>query len=293
MKNNFLKGIFAFLFLFVLEISSVNANTNIIDFSKHGSINISLIDSDNIGVANTEISIYKIADAGLENTNLIYENIEQLSSCNIDLSTISDASITYELINCVEKNSTFKSTEVTDTEGKVQFNDLDLGLYLVVQTQKTPGYSTIAPFMVAIPQISENNWIYNINSLPKSDIYKVIDINVKKIWNNEGHRNPDSVTVELIKYNEVIDQVILSADNDWNYTWKDIALSDGYSVREVKVPSNYTVSYQNEGYNFIVTNTRKLPQTGLRLWLVDIFVISGVILLVIGISLRKKYENIK
>lgn len=289
MKNKFMKGMFLFLFLFLIGITSVNANT--IDFSKKGSINLSLIDSDSAGIPNVEITIYKLADATLEDANLAYKNIEQLNSCGLDLSTISSMTITKEFTNCIQNNYTFKETKSSDSEGKITFNNLDLALYLIVQTQKTPGYSTIDPFMVLLPQIEENKWIYDINSMPKSDIYKVIDINVRKVWNNEGNRNPQSVTIELLNNGEVIDTVVLNDRNEWNHTWYDMELDDQYSVREKNVPKDYIASYRQEGYNFIVTNTIKLPQTGLQLWLVECLSICGIVSLIIGVALKKKYEN--
>lgn len=282
---------FIFLLLFLTGTSVVSANT--IDFSKKGNINISLLDNDNKGISNAEITIYKIANAVLKNANLAYENIEQLNSCNIDLSKINENSITQELIDCVDKNANFKKTATTNDEGIVSFDDLDLAIYLVVQSKKVPGTSSIDPYMISIPQIEDNSWIYSINSIPKSDIYKIIDINVKKVWNNEGSKNPNSVTIELLNNGEVIDSVILNNENDWNYTWYDMRLNDKYSVREVNVADGYVDTYRQEGFNFIVTNTKKLPQTGLQLWLVETLSIFGIVLLIVGVTLNKKYENNK
>ena len=195
------------------------------------------------------------------------------------------------MINCIESQDVYRQEAITNTEGVASFKNLDLALYLVVQTNKVEGYSSFNPFLVMIPQQNDNSWIYDVDTKPKTDIYKVININVKKVWNNEGKTNPKNVTIELLKDEEVISTVVLNDENMWNYTWHDIELSDKYSVREVDVPSEYDDSYRNDGYDFIVTNTRKLPQTGMRLWLVELLSIVGIIVLTIGYTMYKKYEN--
>lgn len=292
MKSKFIKYIFMLSFISILGINVVNASSQIIDFSKKGSINVTLIESTNgTKVPSVEVTIYKVAKAEVENNNLIYKNLDELKSCNIDFSTIDDKNITTEMINCIESQDVYRQEAITNTEGVASFKNLDLALYLVVQTNKVEGYSSFNPFLVMIPQQNDNSWIYDVDTKPKTDIYKVININVKKVWNNEGKTNPKNVTIELLKDEEVISTVVLNDENMWNYTWHDIELSDKYSVREVDVPSEYDDSYRNDGYDFIVTNTRKLPQTGMRLWLVELLSIVGIIVLTIGYTMYKKYEN--
>ena len=60
---------------------------------------------------------------------------------------------------------------LTDTYGKTKAENLDLGLYLVVET-KVPEMvtSTCNPFFISLPMTSGdgNGWIYDVTVYPKN-----------------------------------------------------------------------------------------------------------------------------
>jgi LPXTG-motif cell wall-anchored protein len=70
-----------------------------------------------------------------------------------------------------------------------------------------------------------------------------------KVWldaNNQDGKRPASINVQLYNGNEKVgEEVVLSASNDWTYTWTDLAEKVGgqqasYTVKEVNVPIGYT-----------------------------------------------------
>ena len=84
---------------------------------------------------------------------------------------------------------------------------------------------------------------------------------VKKIWNDSKNSDgirPKSIKVQLYADGTAVgDTVKLNADNNWKHTWSGLAESeDGetvvYTVKEVKVPTGYTVSYSSD--TFVITN---------------------------------------
>lgn len=278
------------LMLFMFNINILYANT--IDFNEKGSIEITLVEKeDNIKINGAELTIYKIADASEENHNLIFNYVNELSNCNVSLKDLDNDNISEDINKCM--NDSVKGISLTTVDGVVKFDNLDLGLYLVKQTNKVNGYSNISPYLVMIPRVINNKWTYNITSKPKTDIIRVIDINVKKVWNttstniNSIANLPKYIEIELIKDNLVIDKIKLDESNNWEYTWNDIEKSDMYSVREVNVPKGYTVTYQKEGNLFIVTNTTSLVQTGNMPWLVELIGSLGMIFILISIVYNK------
>lgn len=280
--------ILMFVMLFMSSVP-VLAETNIVDFSRKGTIDIVLSEEEDIKVSGAEITIYKVADAGVNNSNLEFVYADVLSVCEKDLDA---GNITNEVMNCVISSGVVSYSDVTDGEGMVRFDNLDLGLYLVTQTNQVEGYSKVSPFTVMIPQIQDNSWIYEIKATPKVDIIRLFDLTVEKVWNVSADVDiPKEVTIELLREEEVIDTVILNSKNNWTYTWKQIEMSDEYSVREVSV-SGYTATYREEGNTFIVTNTRSLVQTGRSIYVAPILAIFGLFFIVVGVMLekRKKYE---
>lgn len=281
---------FIMLFTGILPVYA-DDNSNIVDFSKKGSISITLTEEiENTNISGAEITIYKVADAISENNNLKFSYDNKLNSCKDDLD---NANITSNVLNCVKNSNVANYSNITNEYGIVKFNNLDLGLYLITQSNQIEGYSKITPFLVMIPEILDNNWNYTINASPKVDIIRLFDLSVEKVWNVSNKNDiPKEITIELVKNNEVIDTITLSNENNWTYTWTQIEKSDEYLVREKNVPTGYTVTYHQEDNKFIVTNTKTLAQTGQRLWINLLLVAVGLLFIGIGTVLkkRKKYE---
>lgn len=295
-KNNLVA-----LIIFLLgSVAIVNAEeietdlgTHTIDFSKKGSIKITLTEEqDNEAISGAEITIYKVASASEEDHKLIFTYTDEFNHCKASLDNLNDTSITKEISKCA-KDVSSELVQTTNNLGTVKFKNLDLGLYLVIQSNKVEGYSNIDSFLVMIPKVEDNKWIYNIKSEPKTDIYRTINLQVIKVWNkqNKNTKLPDNVTIELYKDEELIDTITLSNENNWNYIWQDIEKSDSYKVVEKNIPKGYTATYTQEGYVFTVTNTDKLAETG-QIYLPIIILASiGSVLVLAGIFEFKKETN--
>ena len=102
------------------------------------------------------------------------------------------------------------------------------------------------------------------------------DVTVTKQWNdndNQDGKRTESVTVQLKddEGNVIGEPVVLSADNNWTYTWDGesydlIAQSKGeyhvYVAEELNVPEGYTPVYSTGENNFalVVTNTHEVEK---------------------------------
>lgn len=268
-------------------------SSNVVDFNHKGSIQITLYEkNDNEKIEGAELTIYKVADAREKDHNLVFEYVKELEECPVSLEDLESATVSSEIEKCIP-NDMDGIVKVTDSDGSVKYEDLDLGLYLVKQTNKVEGFSKIDSFLVMIPKVIDNKWVYDVEATPKTDIIRVINIDVKKVWNtstsNTNHtiNIPKSITVELLLNDEVIDTITLSKESDWKYTWVDLEKSDMYTVREKNVPKGYTVTYQKEDNSFIVTNTSSLVQTGQMLWIVLLVGMIGVLFVIISLVYDK------
>ena len=91
--------------------------------------------------------------------------------------------------------------EETDSYGHTEATNLDLGLYLVVET-KVPEYvtTTVAPFLVSLPMTAINGsnaadggtrWIYDVTVYPKNatgspDLEKTVRESKSGHWKESG-----------------------------------------------------------------------------------------------------------
>ena len=127
------------------------------------------------------------------------------------------------------------------------------------------------------------------------------EVSVTKEWNDKNDKDgirPKEVRVQLLADGDVIpdmEPIVLNKENNWTYTWKDLIKNTGdeavkYSVRELDEDGNlieegktliikdydksYTVSYEQSGSSWTITNTHKvksdrkggyeLPKTGIE-----------------------------
>lgn len=293
-KNKYLLLIFSLIFGFMCNANAneldITKSSHTVDFNKKGNIKITLTEKeDNIAINGAELSLFHIADAKEKDHNLIFEYTKNFTKCSVALDDITVDNLAENFENCLKDNTATK-IEITNKNGKVSYNNLDLGLYLVKQTNKVKGYSNIDSFIVIIPKVENNKWTYSVEAEPKIDIYKTMDVKVIKVWNkqNENTKLPESVKIQLLKGINVIDTVILNKENNWNYVWEDIEKSDKYSVKEIEIPEGYTVSYTNNENTFTVTNTDELPRTGQIYQPIILLSAIGVLFILVGLYEIKK-----
>lgn len=126
---------------------------------------------------------------------------------------------------------------------------------------------------------------------------------VQKVWSDSGYtdKRPDSIKVSLLKDGQVYDTQTLSDDNSWSYTWDGLAKTDSdgseisWSLSEASV-SGYTASVTQSEDTFVLTNTynaSKLPQTGLLWWPVPVLAAAGLLLLIIGLLIKRTNHSQK
>ena len=126
--------------------------------------------------------------------------------------------------------------------------------------------------------LTNSSTVNNVTTLTNTHEVSEASVSVTKVWddsdNAEGFR-PDSVTVNLLANNNVIDTVTLSDDNDWSYEWTKLdAYADGeeivYSITEDSVADYTTIIVKEQGSNtFTVTNSREVEYIDLtvrKIW---------------------------
>ena len=285
-----------FLFLFILILGLPNAlaeENNIVDFNRLGSINFVLKDSTtNTLVPGIEISISKIADIYENNSNINFKYVDNFT-CPASLSNLEDKNIHQEILKCVEESKLDNLVNISDEKGIVNFKDINLGLYVVRQTNENNNYSKIEPYLIMLPIVSNNKFVYDIDATPKLGLIRLMDINVKKVWNSSYNKISNEITVLLLNNNQEVDRVILNEENNWSYTFSNLEFSDDYQVLEEDVPTGFVATYQKQDNTFIITNTDTLAQTGFITWKIQVLVVVGIFFILIGILLGKVQNNEK
>lgn len=169
------------------------------------------------------------------------------------------------------------ASAVTNGEGKVFFEALLPGLYLIVGDSKTIGdyRYTPTPFLLSLPYTEDGvSWEPNVVTFAKytrnyiggggGPDPKPLQYHVLKVWEDKGNEEsrPQSVTVDLLRNGEVYDSVELSAGNNWRHDWTNLSPNADWQVTERAV-EGYTASVSQSGITFVITNTlRNSPPHG-------------------------------
>ena len=271
-------------FMFVLPVSA-----NTVDFNRKGSITFELIEQEhNEKIADANIEIVKIADARVDlNSNLYYEYVSSLTECNVDIKDVTKIDVN-ELASCINDN-TQRLSSISDNNGKVSFNNLDLGLYLIRQTNKLNKYTSIDSYLVTLPTIENNDWIYDIYSIPKTEIQKKMDITIIIEWKTEKDIKGNRVTAELFNDNQKVNDYLLTKDDNWMVI-DNVLLSDKYSVRGESI-EGFNISYVIQGNVFKIIYSDDLPQTGENVYITYILAFIGLVFILLGVTFKRNEKN--
>lgn len=153
----------------VLLIGSLTVTTHaaqIPDYDRLGSISITMTYRDQIVPGGT-LTLYRVADIHVDNGDHSFFYTEEFAGCEIPLDDLSKSDIPTALAKIVKDNSLKGITKTIDQEGKVTFEELPLGLYLLVQLKAAPGYKALSPFLVSVPRNDDGSYIYDVDASPK------------------------------------------------------------------------------------------------------------------------------
>ena len=136
-----------------------------------GSIHVNLYDStNNKALSGGELTVYRVAEVQRKNGNLNFEYCGDFDGCAIELGDLTDSTLAGQLQEYLSDNAEGTVREV-DANGNVNFDDLELGLYLVVQTKASKGYKPVNSFLVSLPMAEDGEWNYEVDASPKVGAY--------------------------------------------------------------------------------------------------------------------------
>ena len=155
-------------------------------------------------------------------------------------------------VNLLANGEIIDTKKVTaEDEWKYEFDDLEIykdgeEIKYTVSEEEIDGYETI---------IDGYN-ITNRYSLVAGD--EAIDVKVTKKWADEGYENarPEEITVNLLANGEVVRTQKITADNNWEYTFRQLPNFDeeGNEI-EYTVTEEEISGYETTINDFEITNT--------------------------------------
>lgn len=123
-------------------------------------------------LANDEYSLAKIADASITDSSVTYTTLEQFKNYNCEWQNTAASKLNEKakaLAYYCKQTGSFSAVAVTDSNGVLKFDNLEIGLYLAVRTKTAPANEDIItdPLLVFIPENINGEIIYDLVSSPK------------------------------------------------------------------------------------------------------------------------------
>ena len=261
------------------------------DMDRVGSISVTLMEPEGKKpIEGAELSLYHVAEVSLNSENkLSYTFTGEFENCGCPLD---DPELSGKLELFIQAEPVDARRIETDANGTAVFTELPLGLYFVRQTNTVAGYAPCSSFLVTIPNDGSEGYVYDVNASPKTDVVKRTDISIRKVWNTDASTEAaQSVTVRLMRDGAVIETAVLSEENNWQVVYTDLPESDAYSIVEVDVPDGFTATYTRNGYDFTVTNTAALIQTGQLVWPIPVLAMAGLCLIAVGTTVLRRTRD--
>ena len=273
-----------------LPALATSANIKLVDSSGNpttGTIRVTLYDSANDkALSGGKLTLYRVAEVKRQNGNLIYEYCGDFYGCGIALGDLTDSTLAGQLQEFLPANAE-GTTKTIDADGNVTFCGLELGLYLIVQTEASKGYEPINPFLVSLPMAEDGKWNYAVDASPKVGAYTPTKPDTPPTPPTPPTPDyPDTPTPPDNPDNPVSPG---NPDNPVAPGHPDNPVAPGHPDHPVAPGNPDSPVLPGHPDNPVMSG---LPQTGQLNWPVPVLAVSGVVLFAFGWALDRKYRTV-
>jgi len=174
MKNKLFRRILALVMCFVLaESVAVSANAlEMPDLNKKGSITVRM-HYENTPVPGGELTLYRVARVDDTDQNFTFRLTGSFTEYAGSITDFYSTDSIESMGKFIESNNIPGITVSIDQEGKAVFDNLEIGLYFVIQSEAATGYYPARSFFVSFPVKEGDSYIYDVNATPKTSLEKL------------------------------------------------------------------------------------------------------------------------
>lgn len=271
-----------------LPALATSVNIRLVDASGNpatGTIRVALYDSaKDKALSGGQLTLYRVAEVKRKNGDLSFEYCGDFYGCGIALGDLTDSTLAYQLLEYMPQGAR-GTTKTVDADGNAAFEDLELGLYLIVQSKASNGYAPIKPFLVSLPMAENGKWNYEVDASPKVGGYTPVNPDTPPVPPTPVPDKPGTPEQPTEPTNPDTPKNPDGPDSPVSPGSPDSPVAPGNPDNPAAPgnPDNPALAGRPDG---AVMNG--LPQTGQLNWPVPVLAVSGVLLFAAGWVLNKK-----
>ena len=271
-----------------LPALATSANIRLVDASGNpatGTIRVALYDSaKDKAQSGGQLTLYRVAEVKRQNGDLSFEYCGDFYGCGIALGDLTDSTLADQLLEYMPQGAR-GTTKTVDADGNAAFEDLELGLYLIVQSKASNGYAPIKPFLVSLPMAENGKWNYEVDASPKVGGYTPVKPDTPPVPPTPVPDKPGTPEQPTEPTNPDTPKNPDGPDSPVSPGSPDSPVTPGNPDNPVAPgnPDNPALAGHPDG-----AVMSGLPQTGQLNWPVPVLAVSGVLLFAAGWVLNKK-----
>lgn len=168
MKHNFRIVTLLLCVLLLCAFSGAAYAHEVPDESQKGTIVVEM-KYDGNAVVGGKLLAYRVARIAENDGNFGFEALAPYEVGELNQENIS----TPELAAAFAEQISGEGIEPTVSEdGLVRFENLELGLYLIIQTEAADGFEPLKPFLVSVPMFEDGHYVYEVNAEGKFQLHQ-------------------------------------------------------------------------------------------------------------------------
>ena len=271
-----------------LPALATSVNIRLVDASGNpatGTIRVALYDSaKGKALSGGQLTLYRVAEVKRKNGDLSFEYCGDFYGCGIALGDLTDSTLADQLLEYMPQGAR-GTTKTVDADGNAAFENLELGLYLIVQSKASNGYAPIKPFLVSLPMAENGKWNYEVDASPKVGGYTPVNPDTPPVPPTPVPDKPGTPEQPTEPTNPDAPKNPDGPDSPVSPGSPDSPVAPGNPDNPAAPgkPDNPALAGRPDG---VVMNG--LPQTGQLNWPVPVLAVSGVLLFAAGWVLNKK-----
>lgn len=141
------------------------------DLNRTGTLNVTMR-CEGTAIPGGSLTIFRVGEVCEDDGNYSFATTGKFVESGVSLEDVESADLAAALAKFVADNKLEGETKNIDFMGTVKFENLELGLYLVVQNTPAEGYFAAEAFLVSVPMLEDGVYVYEVDATPKVELEK-------------------------------------------------------------------------------------------------------------------------
>ena len=139
------------------------------DMERTGSISITMCYGVT-PVGGGTLTLYRVGEVQENNGDYSFAPTGDFVDCGEVFDAVDEPELAQRLAEYAHEKALKGKTQSIRKDGTVCFEQLTLGLYLLVQETPAKGFSPAAPFVVSLPMLEEGKYVYEVDATTKTEL---------------------------------------------------------------------------------------------------------------------------